>query len=58
MNETGTIPPGNERGNDTWTPKKPQKPEIKLTPGKGLDDLNCTVEELITQVVKSNKARL
>ena len=31
------------------------KPEIRLTPGKGLQDLSCTVEELVDQVVKSCK---
>lgn len=31
------------------------KPEIRLTPGKGLDDLTCGVEELIDQVVKTCK---
>lgn len=31
------------------------KPEIRLTPGKGLDDLTCSVEDLIDQVVKTCK---
>lgn len=31
------------------------KPEIRLTPGKGLQDLTCSLEELIDQVVKSCK---
>lgn len=33
------------------------KPEIRLTPGKGLLDLTCSLEELIDQVVKTCKVR-
>jgi len=55
VQETGKVPPGNNKDNDTWTPKRPQKGEIKLTPGKGIEDLNCTITDLIEQVVKSNK---
>lgn len=55
VEETGKVPPGNNRDNDTWTPKRPLKGEIKLTPGKGIQDLNCSIETLIEQVVKSNK---
>lgn len=49
------MPPGNNKDNDTWTPKRAQKGEIKLTPGKGLQDLNCSVTDLVEQVVKGNK---
>merc|ERR1712130_651420 len=42
VQETGKVPPGNNKDNDTWTPKRPQKGEIKLTPGKGIEDLKCT----------------
>jgi len=49
------VPPGNNKDNDTWTPKRPQKVDIKLTPGKGIEDLNCSITDLIDQVVKSNK---
>ena len=49
------MPPGNQKDNDTWTPKRQQKGEIKLTPGKGLQDLSCSVTDLIGQVVKANK---
>lgn len=52
---TGQVPPGNNKDNDTWTPKRPLKGEIKLTPGKGINDLNCSITDLIGQVVKSNK---
>ena len=31
------------------------KPELKLTPGKGIEDLTCSVEDLLDSVVKSNK---
>ena len=51
------MPPGNDRDNNTWTPKRPQKGELKLTPGKGVQDLTCSVTDLIDQVVKSSKVR-
>ena len=34
---------------------KAAKAEIRLTPGKGLQDLTCSVEELVDQVVKGCK---
>jgi hypothetical protein len=34
---------------------KAAKAEIRLTPGKGVQDLTCTVEELVDQVVKACK---
>ena len=49
------MPPGNDRDNNTWTPKRPQKGELKLTPGKGVQDLTCSITDLIDQVVKSSK---
>ena len=51
------MPPGNDRDNNTWTPKRPQKGELKLTPGKGVQDLTCSITDLIDQVVKSSKVR-
>jgi hypothetical protein len=56
---TGTIPPGNAPGETKWQQRraKAAKSEIRLTPGKGLQDLTCTLEELIDQVVKTNKVR-
>lgn len=33
------------------------KPEIRLTPGKGVQDLTCSVEDLVDQVVKTCKVR-
>lgn len=59
MNETGGVPPGNAKGNTTWSIKRSApKPELKLTPGKGLQDLTCSVEDLVEQVVKTNKVLL
>ena len=56
VNETGGIPPGNAKGNTTWSIRRSApKPELKLTPGKGLGDLTCSVEDLVDQVVKTNK---
>ena len=56
VNETGGVPPGNANGNHTWSIRRSApKPELKLTPGKGIQDLTCSVEDLVDQVVKSNK---
>ena len=50
------MPPGNAKGNATWSIRRSaSKPELKLTPGKGLQDLTCSVEDLVDQVVKTNK---
>lgn len=53
----GDIPPGNKPGATDWSSRKRRvaKQEIKLTPGKGIDDLTCSIEDLIDQVVKTNK---
>lgn len=58
VNETGNIPPGNAKGNTTWLQKKKAKAEIRLTPGKGIQDLTCSVQDLVDQVVKTNKVVL
>lgn len=57
VNEIGAIPPGNAPGQTLWQQRRPRqsKPEIRLTPGKGLQDLTCSLEELIDQVVKTCK---
>ena len=56
VNETGGVPAGNMKGNTTWSIRRSApKPELKLTPGKGLQDLTCSVEDLVDQVVKTNK---
>lgn len=54
---TGAVPPGNARNSpQQWVRKTPRaKPELKLTPGKGLQDLTCSVEDLLDSVVKTNK---
>jgi Grx4 family monothiol glutaredoxin len=52
---SGVIPPGNAPGEKRWQQRRPRaaRPEIRLTPGKGLADLTCTVVELVDQVVKT-----
>lgn len=57
VQETGQVPPGNVSGNDRWKAKRRVKPkaEIRLTPGKGIEDLTVGIEVIIDQVVKSNK---
>lgn len=59
VNETGQIPPGNAPGETKWQAKKraAAKAEIRLTPGKGIQDLTCKVEDLIDAVVKTNRVR-
>lgn len=54
VNESGQIPPGNAQEKDLWAAKR-VKPELKLTPGKGLQDLTVPLETLIDQVVKNTK---
>lgn len=59
VNETGEVPPGNRSGDTTFKPKRARpKPEIRLTPGKGIEDLTVPIEELIDQVVKSCKVEM
>lgn len=55
--DCGSIPPGNVQGEDKWKPKKPKrvKQELKLTPGKGIEDLLCSIEDLVKQVVTAEK---
>ncbi len=57
MQESGEVPPGNAPGETKWQAKRAAKPkdEIRLTPGKGLQDLTCKVEDLVDAVVKTNK---
>jgi glutaredoxin-related protein len=52
---TGAVPPGNAPGAAEWTARRPRaaRPELRLTPGKGLADLTVSVEALVDQVVKS-----
>lgn len=55
VNTNGSIPPGNAPGEKAWQQRRPRmaKSEIRLTPGKGLNDLSCSVVDLVDQVVKS-----
>eukprot|EP00210_Caulerpa_lentillifera_P008846 g8441.t1 len=57
VKQTGQVPPGNVTGNDQWKTKRVirQKPEIRLTPGKGIEDLTISLEKIIDQIVKTNK---
>lgn len=57
VDTTGAIPPGNAAEKELWQPRRKAaaKPEIKLTPGKGVEDLTCSIGELIDLVVKREK---
>lgn len=54
VDATGEIPPGNAPGETAWQQRRPRaaKPELRLTPGKGIQDLTCPLSDLIDQVVK------
>lgn len=56
VSETNEVPPGNMPGETKWTqPKggsKRSKPDIKLTPGKGEEDLTVPITDLVDKVVK------
>lgn len=56
VDTSGAPPPGNLPDQQaTWAPKTrsapPPPPEIKLTPGKGVEDLTVPLETLIARVV-------
>ena len=58
--DSGAIPSGNAPGpeKERWQPKRPApaaKPEIKLTSGKGIQDLTVDLKALIDMVVKNEK---
>lgn len=55
--ETGNIPAGNKQGEGQWKlrSKAPEKEDLKLTPGKGQEDLKMSLEDLIDSLVKSRK---
>ena len=57
MDKEERLPPGNTTEKEQWQRARvaKPKPEIKLTSGKGLEDLTCTVEELLDHVVKTSK---
>lgn len=54
----GAVPPGNSGPEkEQWQGKRKvqAKPEIKLTPGKGAQDVTASVPELIDMVVKNER---
>jgi Grx4 family monothiol glutaredoxin len=55
--ETGEIPVGNKQGEGQWLlrDKAPAKEDIKLTPGKGEEDLSMSLEQLIDSLVKTKR---
>jgi len=56
--ETGNIPVGNMKGEGQWVLNRPKvraKEEIKLTPGKGADDLLVPMDKLIDSLVKTKR---
>lgn len=62
VDATGKIPPGNAPGpaQTAWHSRRARKPkpELRLTPGKGLQDLTISLEELVQNVVQSYKVGL
>jgi len=56
---TGGIPDGNMKGNTMWSLKKEasksSKPELRITSGKGLEDLSVPLDQILKGVVESNK---
>lgn len=56
VSATGEVPPGNAKGVKTWTQRRnATKPEVRLTPGKGLGDLSVPLEDILQQVVDQNR---
>lgn len=59
VNATGGIPPGNAPGPEKakWQPARPAppRPEIKLTPGKGAEDLMVDITAIVDMVVKNER---
>ena len=57
VEETGEIPVGNKQGEGQWLlrDKGPAKEDIKLTPGKGEEDLSMSLEQLIDSLVKTKR---
>ncbi|ONK77051.1 uncharacterized protein A4U43_C02F2590 [Asparagus officinalis] len=56
---TGKVPPGNEKGNNTWVPQQPQKkpqkkPDLRFTPGRHVQ-LTVPLEDLVDQLVKEKE---
>lgn len=57
VDATGAVPAGNAQEKELWQPRRKAaaKPEIKLTAGKGIEDLTCSLSDLIAMVVKNEK---
>lgn len=51
---TGKVPPGNERGNNTWIQQPQKKPNLRLTPGRHVQ-LTVPLEDLIDRLVKEKE---
>jgi hypothetical protein len=58
VKKTGAVPPGNAKGNKEWSARqRAAKPEIRLTPGKGIEDLSVPLADILQQVVDQNRVR-
>lgn len=59
VDATGAIPSGNAPGpeKEKWQPTRrvPVKQEIRLTSGKGAEDLTCDIKDLVDMVVKNER---
>jgi Grx4 family monothiol glutaredoxin len=56
VKKTGAVPPGNAKGNKEWSSRqRAAKPEIRLTPGKGIQDLSVPLSDILQQVVDQNR---
>lgn len=56
MEDAGAVPPGNQPGVTKWQARrKVVKPDIKLTAGKGMDDVTVSMGELVDMVVRQNR---
>lgn len=64
VQQTNSVPPGNQPGDTTWTAPKSSassssssnaRSDIKLTPGKGADDLTVSIKELVDKVIQDNR---
>lgn len=64
VQDTNSVPPGNQPGETKWTKPRTrdtasagssnERSDIKLTPGKGADDLTVSIKELVDQIIKDH----